>query len=266
MKETQADFGLVNYVDAIHAKHPEERPVLSVMMCRCAPGVCEKTPPNFGYRCKATTPAVKAQMVHNAIADQRPEWATKKPCGCAKGICVGPVLKFGYECRRADAPKPHIRVKVPSIPATLDADSDGKLTNPKDDIGSTKLPMGIVPSTIQAHVALSFLEGALKYGRYNWRIAGVRASIYADALQRHFAKWWNGENVDKKTRVRHLASIIASAGILLDAELSGKLNDDRPPASPEMGKLIDESEEVVKHLLELFKDHKPKQYTIADSQ
>lgn len=142
--------------------------------------------------------------------------------------------------------------------------NDTKPTNPKDLIGSKKLMLGLVPDTITAHVALAFLEGALKYGRYNWRIAGVRSSIYNDAMERHRAKWWNGENADPATRVRHLANIIACAGILLDAELCGMLNDDRPPAAP-IGDFIDrEACDVAAHLRELFKDHSPKQYTIAD--
>jgi hypothetical protein len=140
-----------------------------------------------------------------------------------------------------------------------------KPTNPKDMIGSGKLPLGLAPDTIKAEVALAYLEGALKYGRYNWRIAGVRASIYNDALDRHRMKWWNGESRDKKTRVKHLASIIACAGILLDAELCGKLTDDRPPSAP-ISDLIDGADEAVAHLKELFKEHDPRHYTIEDSQ
>lgn len=143
--------------------------------------------------------------------------------------------------------------------------TETKPSNPKDMIGSTKLPVGLVPDTITAEVTLAFLEGALKYGRYNWRIAGVRASIYNDALERHRKKWWNGENADQKTRVKHLSSIIACAGILLDAELCGMLNDDRPPYAP-MSDLMDSPEtlERIAHLKELFKDHNPRQFTIAD--
>lgn len=140
-----------------------------------------------------------------------------------------------------------------------------KMTNPKDIIGSTKLPLELVPETLLIEASLSFLEGATKYGRFNWRIAGVRASIYKAALQRHLARWWNGEDRDRETRVKHLASIIACAGILLDAELCGKLTDDRPPRAP-IGKLIEENEEIGKHLRELFKDKQPYQYTIKDSE
>lgn len=139
-----------------------------------------------------------------------------------------------------------------------------KPSNPKDVIGSTKLPLSLVPDTIEVEVALAYLEGALKYGRYNWRVAGVRASIYNDALKRHQKKWWNGENADKGTRVKHLASLIACAGILLDAELCGKLEDDRPPPNPGLIEAIDAATDRVKHLKEMFKDHNPKQWTILN--
>lgn len=142
----------------------------------------------------------------------------------------------------------------------------GKQSNPKDVVGSKKLSIGLVPDTIDAYVSLAFLEGALKYGRYNWRFAGVRASIYHDALRRHLAKWWNGEDAAQDTRVRHLASIIACAGILLDAELCGMLTDDRPPAAPGIVDLLDkELIEVAAHLREMFKDHSPHQFSIADT-
>lgn len=141
---------------------------------------------------------------------------------------------------------------------------DVKPTNPKDVIGSTKLPMSLVPDTIEMYASLAYLEGALKYGRYNWRIAGVRASIYRDALRRHLAKWWNGEDCDPTTGVPHLASVIACAGIILDAGLCDKLEDDRPPASPEMSKEIDALAVDVEFLKEHFKDHHPHQYTIED--
>ncbi len=107
-----------------------------------------------------------------------------------------------------------------------------KSTNPKDRIATDKLPLDLVPDTISAFAALAFAEGAAKYGAYNWRVAGVRASIYRAALDRHLKSWWNGENEDPFTGVPHLASIIACAGILLDAEIAGKLTDDRPPVVP----------------------------------
>jgi len=142
---------------------------------------------------------------------------------------------------------------------------DQKLSNPKDVIGSDKLPLHLIPTPALAEVALAFLEGALKYGTANWRVAGVRASIYRSADQRHGQKWWNGQNRDPKTRVHHLASLIACYMIVLDAELAGKLTDDRPP-SLDAAAHIDALETTVKHLKELFKEHNPHHYTIADTQ
>ena len=110
---------------------------------------------------------------------------------------------------------------------------------------------------------LAFTEGALKYGRYNWRIAGVRSSIYHGAARRHLAKYWNGESVDPQTGVPHLASVMACCAILLDAGECGKVTDDRPPAAP-LASQIDKLEAQVKALVGQFKDYAPHQYTIED--
>jgi hypothetical protein len=142
---------------------------------------------------------------------------------------------------------------------------DEKPSNPKDVIGTSKAHLELVPDTAVALMSLAFLEGALKYGRFNWRVAGVRASVYRAAGDRHRKKWWNGEWADPKTRVPHLASSMACDAIILDAHVCGKLIDDRPP-SVDFAKLVDEAEENVKHLMQMFAGHSPKQYTIADTQ
>jgi hypothetical protein len=139
-----------------------------------------------------------------------------------------------------------------------------KDTNPKDALAANKAPMGLCPDTIKAYASLAWLEGGLKYGRYNWRVAGVSATIYHDALERHIMRWWNGEWADPKTQVPHLASVIACAGIILDAHLLGKLTDDRPPANLELVEFIRNLEPTVIKLKEMFKEHHPHQYTIGD--
>lgn len=139
-----------------------------------------------------------------------------------------------------------------------------KDTNPKDAIGSTKLPMHLIPGTAKAYMAIAFLEGALKYGKYNWRVAGVRASIYLDAMERHLEKWKNGEDNDPATDVPHLASIMACAAILIDAGVCGKLTDDRPPRAPASSE-IDSLATSVRYLQELYAEESPHQYTIEDS-
>ena len=142
--------------------------------------------------------------------------------------------------------------------------TDTKPSNPKDAIGSKKLAMHLVPSAVQAYAALAFTEGALKYGKYNWRVAGVRVSIYLDAIARHLAAYQNGEWADRKTRVPHLASVIACVGIILDAGLVGKLTDDRPPAQDLKSVIDGELTAITAELQEIFKDHHPHQHTIMD--
>lgn len=158
---------------------------------------------------------------------------------------------------------------VPARPEDANGPDEGatKPSNPKDIIGARKLDMGNVPDALVAGAAVALLEGALKYGRFNWRIAGVRASIYHAALRRHLAKWWNGQDCDAATRVHHLDNAAACIAILRDAEVYGKLTDDRPPSpKPDAtAELIDGAEAAGKHLRELFKDADPYQYTIGDT-
>lgn len=142
---------------------------------------------------------------------------------------------------------------------------EGKDTNPKDMIGDTKLNLGLVPDTLQVMAALAFTEGATKYGSYNWRVAGIRNSVYHAALKRHLAKWWNGEDKDETTGVPHLASVIACAAIILDATLAGKATDDRPPKAA-VSELIDSMVEKVAHLKEMHKDKNPHHHTALDQK
>jgi len=135
-----------------------------------------------------------------------------------------------------------------------------KQTNPKDAIGATKLPLHLIPSSAMGYLSLAFLEGACKYGKYNWRVAGVRATIYADAAERHLKKWLDGEDSDPKTGVSHLASVMACCAIIIDAACVGKLTDDRPPRMA-TGRLYDDLIANVSHLKELFKDYDPVQWT-----
>jgi hypothetical protein len=104
--------------------------------------------------------------------------------------------------------------------------------NPKDAIGSCKAPTTCVPATIQAEDGLAMLEGALKYGRHNYRAAPVRASVYLDALNRHLKRWVEGEDIDPDSNISHLTKARACLGIMRDAQICGTLIDDRPPPAP----------------------------------
>ena len=159
---------------------------------------------------------------------------------------------------RAAGPAP------PGADPSPDGGTMAKATNPKDRIASNKLPLDLVPDTLSAYAALAFVEGAAKYGAYNWRVAGVRASVYRAALDRHLKSWWNGEDADPTTGVPHLASIIACAGILLDAGLAGKLTDDRPPKVG-LGEVLRSFEAEVARIRELFAGHRPTHWTAANA-
>lgn len=141
-----------------------------------------------------------------------------------------------------------------------------KSTNPKDVQSSDRIDLGLASTIAMAEYSLAMVEGLFKYGAWNYRVAGVRASVYIGAALRHLQKYKDGENRDPKTCVHHLGSVMACVGILLDAAAIGKLIDDRPPSNPKMSELLDGMEERVKHLREMFKDRKPRHYTIDDTE
>jgi hypothetical protein len=111
---------------------------------------------------------------------------------------------------------------------TLRQQFGGLDDNPKDTIGSVKLPMHLWPFTATAEGVIALSSGTRKYGRMNWRAAPVRASIYFDALSRHLAAWFDGEDRDAEG-VGHLGSALANLAILVDAREHGTLIDDRNP-------------------------------------
>lgn len=145
-----------------------------------------------------------------------------------------------------------------------DPQHDEKPTNPKDALGSTRLDLSLPSPFAAAEEALAFEEGLCKYGRNNYRIIGVRASVYIAAALRHLWKYAMGQVRDPVTGVHHLGSVRACVGIIIDAEGYGKLTDDRPPSPPRFSKWLDGMEDRVKFLRELFKDKNPKHYTIKD--
>lgn len=132
-----------------------------------------------------------------------------------------------YRRRILPAPPEEDRLPYPARnfpPETKD-------TNPKDAIGVSKVPFWVVPWRIIGELSLALLEGALKYGAYNWRVAGVRASVYMSATVRHMADFWEGEDIDPDSGLSHVTKAIASLTVLRDSMLHGNWVDDRPPKS-----------------------------------
>ena len=123
-----------------------------------------------------------------------------------------------------------------------------KDTNPKDAVGTKKVPFALIPDNVLGEVGLAFLEGARKYGAYNWRVAGVRASVYIDALRRHLGAWWNGEDIDVDSGLSHIVKAIACLVIIRDSMLQNNIVDDRPPKTLDtdwVQKLNKKAEEII---------------------
>ena len=99
--------------------------------------------------------------------------------------------------------------------------------NPKDILGLTKPRLSLVPPPLMIYVARVMELGAKKYGPYNWRGNKVLATIYAEAAMRHLLAYLDGETLDPESGQPHTAHVAACMGILLDAEATGNLDDDR---------------------------------------
>jgi hypothetical protein len=152
--------------------------------------------------------------------------------------------------------------RVPSAQPTT-ATEQVKLSNPKDSIGDTKVPLWLLSPIAKAHWALAQFAGMLKYGAWNWRAAGVRSSVYLSAMQRHLDAYTSGEEFDPVDNTHHLGNIMACCAILLDAYAAKKLTDDRPP-SVSLRPTYHEVQERMGALRELYKDKSPHHWSIND--
>ena len=135
--------------------------------------------------------------------------------------------------------------------------------NPKDGVGSRKSPISTLPIRVLWRVGLAMLEGAVKYGKFNYRAVGVRASVYFDAaVGRHLFSWWEGQDIDPDSGMHHIDKAIAGLMVLRDSMLQGNWTDDRPPCQE-----VDMAElnALASALIDQHADKSPKHYTKADS-
>ena len=139
--------------------------------------------------------------------------------------------------------------------------------NPKDAIGSTKLPLHLFPAAAVAMGSLAFLDGALKYGRNNWRAAEIRYTVYLDAIKRHADALLECEDTDPESGLNHLCHILAGAGIIADAMANDKLVDDRNfvPSKGNWREFVNKLTPHVKRLQEKHKDKAPKHWMQNDN-
>ena len=134
-----------------------------------------------------------------------------------------------------------------------------KDSNPKDAIGVTKAPISTVSFPVMAELGVAMLEGALKYGKHNYREIGVRQSVYIDAcINRHLGPWIEGQDIDPDSGLSHLVKAMACLMILRDAQMRGKLVDDRPVGTVEYLPVLNQ---MVKDLLAKYPQ--PKEPFIA---
>jgi len=99
--------------------------------------------------------------------------------------------------------------------------------NPKDAFGLKKAPLRLVPGVALLYLSRAMGLGAKKYGAWNWRESKPRATVYYEAILRHLFAALDGQDNDEESGLPHLAHILANAAILLDAEATGNLIDDR---------------------------------------
>jgi len=100
--------------------------------------------------------------------------------------------------------------------------------NPKDKIGAAKVDLTLIPPAAEIHMALALMDGATKYGPYNWRVEPIQARTYIAAIKRHCMDYLDGEDCADDSGIKHLGHIMACAAILVDAQHQGTLIDDRP--------------------------------------
>lgn len=132
-----------------------------------------------------------------------------------------------------------------------------KDTNPKDAVGIKKWRQYCtVPITVIWEIGVGMLEGARKYGRHNYRVAGVRASVYIDAAKGHIDAWWEGQDTDPDSKLSHITKAICSLVVLRDAMIQNKMVDDRPPKS-DVEAISAELQKIVEEIFERHPNAKP---------
>ena len=119
--------------------------------------------------------------------------------------------------------------------------------NPKDAVGIKKVPMSVVSAPVLAEIGLAMMEGARKYGRHNYRVAGLRASVYYDACMRHMMAWWEGEDIDPDSGLSHISKALACLAVIRDSMILGNWKDDRPPKHQDgwVNKMNEQAREII---------------------
>ncbi len=100
--------------------------------------------------------------------------------------------------------------------------------NPKDRIGAAKVDFTLIPTSAKVALAKALMDGATKYGPYNWRVEPVQFRTYLGAAERHLESVKEGEWFASDSLIEHLGHVMACCAILIDAMSQNTLIDDRP--------------------------------------
>lgn len=104
------------------------------------------------------------------------------------------------------------------------------MPNLKAPASKLKLDLSLVPPVAIAHEAFAMMDGAYfkKYEPFNYRDTEVTARDYVAAAKRHIDAWLEREECAPDSLAHHLGHARACLGIILDAQASGCLIDNRP--------------------------------------
>lgn len=116
--------------------------------------------------------------------------------------------------------------------------------NPKTLMGAKKPDLSVVPPVALLHLATAMMNGAEKYGPFNWRDQSISYRPYLAAAMRHLASCLDGEDFSTDTietglPVHHLGHVMACCSIILDAVHCGTMNDNRPKVPGQTGQAIE---------------------------
>jgi hypothetical protein len=103
-----------------------------------------------------------------------------------------------------------------------------RITDPKTggQKGTKPQRMDLLPFDALMEVSRHYAAGAEKYEDRNWE-RGYDWHLAAAAMLRHFALWWQGEELDEEG-LHHLNAVVFHALTLRTFELRGLGTDDRP--------------------------------------
>lgn len=111
-----------------------------------------------------------------------------------------------------------------------------KLVDPKQSQAVKKATFDNVPISLLLHAIPAADDGAKKYGPWNWlklEDGSMSLMTYLNALQRHLLLYRAGQDNTSDSNINNLDSMITGLAVLRDAQLFGKVSDDRVKLSEE---------------------------------